>query len=71
MAEGEQRFVATAPRLAGLAARGLGWVPDTFWNATPAELAASLTAEAASELAPLGRHELAQMMERDAHGRSD
>lgn len=71
MAEGEQRFAAAALRLAGLAARGLGWAPDTFWNATPAELGASLTADDAPELAPLGRGELAQMMERDAHGRSD
>ncbi|PEQ14678.1 hypothetical protein B2G71_00435 [Novosphingobium sp. PC22D] len=30
------------PGLSGLAARLLGWRPDTFWNATPAELAAAL-----------------------------
>ncbi|MFC3101537.1 phage tail assembly chaperone [Altererythrobacter lauratis] len=71
MAEAEQRFGAAASRLAVFAARVLGWTPDTFWNATPAELAASLNAEDASAFAPLGRHELAQMMEREAHGRLD
>lgn len=28
--------------LCGLAARALGWRPGEFWDATPAELAASL-----------------------------
>ena len=33
-------FAAAATRLAGLAALALGWRPDEFWRATPAELAA-------------------------------
>lgn len=32
-------FAEGAARLAGLAAALLGWRPDDFWNATPAELA--------------------------------
>ena len=28
--------------LAALAAQALGWSPEAFWNATPAELAAAL-----------------------------
>ncbi|MFC3098245.1 phage tail assembly chaperone [Alteraurantiacibacter palmitatis] len=71
MAGAEHRFAAAAQQLAGLAARGLGWTPETFWNATPAELAASLAFEDPQQPAPVGRHELAQMMERDAHGRPD
>lgn len=37
-------FVAAASRLAGLAGALLGWRPREFWNATPAELAAILSA---------------------------
>jgi len=35
-------FSEAAGRLAGLAGALLGWRPDEFWNATPAELAAIL-----------------------------
>ena len=35
-------FTAGALRLAGLAGALLGWRPDEFWRATPAELAAVL-----------------------------
>jgi hypothetical protein len=37
-------FVGAAARLAGLAGALLGWRPDEFWNATPAELAAVIAA---------------------------
>jgi Phage tail assembly chaperone protein, TAC len=33
-------FSDSAARLAGLAGALLGWRPDEFWGATPAELAA-------------------------------
>jgi tail assembly chaperone len=39
-------FSETAARLAGLAGALLGWRPDEFWGATPAELAAILNAMA-------------------------
>lgn len=32
-------FGAAAAQLAGVAAQALGWPPDVFWNATPADLA--------------------------------
>lgn len=35
-----ERFADAAVRLAGFAGAVLGWSPDTFWRATPAELAA-------------------------------
>ena len=38
----EERFGAAAARLCGFAAALLGWRPDEFWNATPAELATVL-----------------------------
>lgn len=57
-------FGPGAARLAGLTARLLGWRPDHFWQATPAELAAVLSPYAA-EGQPLDRHELNRMMERD------
>jgi uncharacterized phage protein (TIGR02216 family) len=37
-------FRDAAVRLAGLAGALLGWRPDEFWRATPAELAAVLEA---------------------------
>jgi Phage tail assembly chaperone protein, TAC len=37
-------FSDTAKRLAGLTGAVLGWRPDEFWSATPAELAAILGA---------------------------
>jgi len=35
-----ERFAEASVRLAGLAGAVLGWSPDVFWGATPAELAA-------------------------------
>jgi hypothetical protein len=37
-------FAAAAARLAGLAGALLGWRPDEFWRATPAELGAVVRA---------------------------
>ena len=48
-ARGEGQFAAGAARLAGLAGALLGWAPDEFWRATPAELAAVLRALAGGE----------------------
>ncbi|MDR6710003.1 hypothetical protein J2X73_004401 [Novosphingobium sp. 1748] len=66
MAKGAS-FGEGSRRLAGLAARLLGWRPHEFWAATPAELAAILTPEAAPGAAPLSREEMNRLMERD-HG---
>jgi hypothetical protein len=41
-----ESFGPGARRLAGMAGRWLGWRPDEFWRATPAELAAILAPEA-------------------------
>ena len=35
-------FGEGARRLAGMAAQVLGWTPETFWKATPAELCDAL-----------------------------
>jgi uncharacterized phage protein (TIGR02216 family) len=40
----ESNFLALATRFAGQTALLLGWRPDDFWNATPAELTAILAA---------------------------
>lgn len=42
-------FAASANQLAGQTALALGWSPDDFWNATPAELSAILNAVARPE----------------------
>ncbi len=59
-------FARSAARLAGLAARALGWRPSEFWAATPAELALSLGTEDAAG-APPSRVELNTLIEREAH----
>lgn len=61
------RFADMALRCAGLAATSLHWTPDTFWNATPAELLASLAPPQAAA-SPPSREQIAQMIERDHHG---
>jgi len=60
------RFAHAATRLAGIAARLLGWRPGEFWRATPAELALSLDAPPRADTPP-SRDEIERMMERD-HG---
>ena len=59
-------FADTASRLAGLAARTLGWRPHEFWTATPAELALSLSLggdDAASP--PPSRQHMLEMIEKE------
>lgn len=55
-------FAEAASRLAGLTGALLGWPPETFWTATPAELAAVLNAlTPQSEMA--GADDLARLKE--------
>jgi hypothetical protein len=61
-------FADGARRLAGLVPRALGWRPDEFWSATPAELAAILEDGGERGGEPLSRAELTSLMERDWHG---
>lgn len=58
-------FSAGVPPLAALAAQALGWTPETFWHATPAELATALgpVTPAAEGMA---RSDLETLMERDS-----
>ena len=59
-------FGIRARSLSGLAARSLGWRPEEFWNATPAELAAALAPPVeAGAPGSLGRDDLKRMMEAD------
>lgn len=55
-------FGQSACRLARLAGRVLGWRPQEFWAATPAELATVLGGEPSEALT---RSDLARMMEHD------
>ena len=45
-----RRFAEGAGRLAGIAGWLLGWRPDEFWRATPAELASVLRAARGQEV---------------------
>jgi hypothetical protein len=60
-----QRFAAAAASLAGLAARALGWRPQEFWAATPAELALSLGPPPHPATAPPSRAEIARLIAKD------
>ena len=66
-----ERFSEGAARLAGLAGALLGWRPDEFWSATPAELGAVLRAPLGPEAAPATRADLARLTERFPDGRGD
>jgi hypothetical protein len=65
---GRQDFSQGAARLAGSIPRLLGWRPGDFWDATPAELAAIVSAGATDEGEPLSRAELDRMLERESDG---
>lgn len=62
-------FGVAAVRLAGLAARLLGWRPAEFWAATPAELAAALGGWSDGEAAGIDADGLREMIERERDGR--
>lgn len=61
-------FSEGAARLSGLVPRLLGWRPDDFWNATPAELAAILASFEPAGAPPLSRPEFDHLLERERHG---
>jgi hypothetical protein len=62
-------FGDSASRWYGLSARLLGWRPDDFWIATPAELAMALADPTdPASLSPPSREMIAKLMERDANG---
>lgn len=67
-AKADTRFGEAAARLSGQAALLIGWSPDTFWAATPAEIAAIVMAAAPPPADGIDRNTLSAMMERDAHG---
>ena len=57
-------FSDAAGRLAGMAGALLGWRPDEFWLATPAELAAVLAAlTGGGRTVPVTGDELARLKE--------
>ena len=58
------RFADGARRLAGVAGWLLGWRPEEFWRATPAELAAVLGAALGEDAVEVGVDggELARLM---------
>lgn len=59
-------FCGTTRHLFPLAARALGWTPDTFWAATPADLAMALADPVPPET--LTRADLDRLLETDNHG---
>ncbi len=62
------RFSDNALRLLACAARALGWTPDTFWSATPADLVAALADPTAPDAQDMTRTDLDRLLEQDRHG---
>ena len=60
-----KRFGASAAALSGQAALLLGWVPDTFWAATPEELACVLRALRVPDGGAIDKGTLDRLMEAD------
>jgi uncharacterized phage protein (TIGR02216 family) len=56
-------FARAAGRLAGQAGAVLGWSPDAFWAATPAELAAVVAALAGEAADPPDATTIARLRE--------
>lgn len=56
-------FGAAAVRLAGFCSVVLGWSPDQFWRATPAEVAAVVAVLAPGESAPVDGATLVKLRE--------
>ena len=61
-------FAAAARRLAGLVGVAFGWTPETFWQATPAELEALVRALSGEEAAPPDAALLARLKEQFPDG---
>lgn len=59
----EPDFSDAAGRLAGMAGALLGWRPDEFWRATPAELATVVRAMCGEGDAAAGSDDLARLRE--------
>ncbi|MEG3163789.1 phage tail assembly chaperone [Sphingomonas sp. PB2P19] len=59
----DSAFSERAGRLAGFAGAVLGWSPDAFWRATPAELAAVAGALNGGQAPPPGADVLARLRE--------
>lgn len=65
----DERFGPAALALAGVTARVLGWRPDDFWTATPADVATVLAAWRGEDGADgVDRAGLAAMMEQFPDG---
>lgn len=60
-------FAGASLRLAGLAARVMGWRPAEFWAATPAELACAL-APPEGEIRPMSMADIETLLERERNG---
>lgn len=56
-------FSQSAARLAGVAGALLGWRPDEFWRATPAELAVIIAALAGDAASAADGGDVARLME--------
>ena len=61
-------FAERAGALAGAAGALLGWTPDQFWRATPAEIAAILAARAPATDAPADAALVARLQEQMPDG---
>ena len=62
-----ERLSDGALRLCGEVCRALGWLPQEFWQATPAELFCIFTNHDGSPAQGITRGDLAALLEQDRH----
>jgi len=58
-------FAGSLHRALALSAQHLGWTPDVFWQATPAELHMALRDPTQTTAARISRSDLENLLERD------
>lgn len=63
-----ETLAQSGARLCGHLCRNLGWHPEQFWAATPAEIATILTDPAAEATPGIDRNDLHELMKRDDNG---
>jgi len=59
------RFADAVAEVFGHAAQHLGWTPNTFWHATPAELEMAMRPAGQNNTAPPTREHIMQLIKQD------
>jgi len=58
-------FASSLHRAFAVSSQHLGWTPDVFWQATPAELHMAMHDPTQAPVEPISRGDLEHLLERD------